>query len=157
MGFIVLDNEYLNIAKALIKDAKNEICISTFKLEINDRPRGRRLKDFFDVLIEKIKSGTKVKILFNWHDDKHSVARTNYHASMILKNAGADIRHLQANRCCHAKLILIDKQKALIGSHNLSIRSIDNNFEVSYLVPDPESINNLSVIFEKSFYEAKKI
>jgi len=156
LGLLILDNQFLGIANALIQEAKDEICIATFKLEINDRPRGRRLTEFFDKLIERIKQGIKVRVLFNWHEDRRSVAKTNEYACRTLKNAGADVRYLQANRCCHAKIILIDKQKAVIGSHNLSVRSVDNNFEISYLVPDPESINQLSSIFDKSFYDAKK-
>jgi len=157
MGLIVLDNQFLDISKALINDAKSEICISTFKLEITDRPKGRYLKEFFNLLMQKAKQGIKVKILFNWHDNKHSVAKTNYPAAITLKNAGAEVRHLKQNRCCHAKIIIIDKQKALIGSHNLSNRSCGSNFEVSYLIPDPESINQLSSIFSHSFYDAKNL
>ena len=157
MGLLVVDNQFLPQAQALIELAKKEICISSFKLEINEKPRGRALKGLFDTIIEKIKSGVKVKILFNWHDDRRSVPKTNYHASIFLKSAGADVRYLQNNRCCHAKLLIIDKEKVLLGSHNLSIRSCENNFELSYLIPDPETVTQVSAIFESIFGGAKKI
>lgn len=157
MGLLVIDNQYLSVAQALVEQSQKEICISTFKLEINEKPRGRDLKRLFDAIIEKIKSGIKVKVLFNWHDDRRSVPKTNYYASIFLKNAGADVRFLKNNRCCHAKLLMIDKEKILLGSHNLSVRSTQANFELSYLIPDPETVAQAAVVFEHLFADAKSI
>lgn len=157
MGLLVADNQYLSQAQALIEQAKKEICISTFKLEFNDKPTGRGLKKLFESIVSRLKAGVKVKVLFNYHEDRHSVPRTNYSTGVFLKNAGADVRYLQNNRCCHAKLLLIDKEKALLGSHNLSIRSCISNFELSYLIPDPETVAQVNAIFEHSFMGAKKI
>lgn len=157
MGLLVVDNQYLSQALALIELAKKEICISSFKLEINEKPRGRALKKFFDLLTAKMRAGVKVKILFNWHEDRRSVPKTNYYASTFLKNQGADVRYLQNNRCCHAKLLIVDREKVLLGSHNLSIRSCENNFELSYLIPDPETVAQVGAVFEHSFMDAKKI
>jgi len=157
VGLPVIDNQFLSVARSLIEQAKKEICISSFKLEISDKPRGRKLKEFFASLIERKKAGVKVRVLFNWHDDRRSVARTNYYASEFLKNAGVETRYLDSNRCCHAKMLIIDRDKALVGSHNLSIRSCENNFEVSYLIPDTESIAKLYSVFSHSFNNAKKI
>ncbi len=157
MGLLVKDNQYLSVAMALVEQAKKEICVSTFKLEVNEKPRGRTLKSFFEKLVQKQKEGVKVKVLFNWHDDKRSVARTNYPASLFLKNSGADVRFLDHNRCCHAKLIIVDQEKVLLGSHNLSVRSCENNFELSYLIPDPETVSEVYSVFQRSFYDGKKI
>ncbi len=157
MGLLVMDNQFISVAQALVDQAKKEICISSFKLEICDKPRGRDLKKFFETIVEKRKSGVKVKVLFNWHDDRRSVAKTNYSASIFLKQGGIDIRYLRNNRCCHAKLLMIDKEKILLGSHNLSVRSTQNNFELSYLIPDPETVAQVGAVFERLFVDAKPI
>ena len=157
MGLILLDNQFLGIARALVQQAKQEIRISTFKLELNDKPRGLALKKLFEDLTEKIKAGVKVKILFNWNTDRRSVPKTNLYASCFLRNAGADVRYLKNNRCCHAKLLIVDTEKVLLGSHNLSVRSIANNFELSYLIPDPETVTQVSAIFNTIFDGAEKI
>ena len=93
MGLLVVDNQYLSVAQALVAQATKEICISTFKLEVTDKPRGRDLLEFFKAIVEKIKSGVKVKVLFNWHEDRRSVAKTNFYSSIFLKSAGCDIRY----------------------------------------------------------------
>ncbi|MFA5430875.1 MAG: phospholipase D family protein [Candidatus Omnitrophota bacterium] len=152
-----MDNQFLPEAIALVKQARKEICISSFKLEISDKPRGRGLNDFFDEVITKAKEGIKVKVLFNWHDDRRSVPKTNEGAARSLRNHGADVRYLKNNRCCHAKILMIDREKILLGSHNLSIRSTQANFEMSYIIPDPETSAQVSVVFEKIFAGAKQI
>ena len=157
MGLLVKDNNYLQFAMALIQGAKKEICLSSFKLEISDKPRGRQLKEYFQKIVERMKEGVKVKILFNWHDDRRSVAKTNYYASQFLKTAGVDIRFLRGNRCCHAKILIVDKEKVLLGSHNLSVRSTQNNFEISYLIDNVETAKELSDIFNGLFTDAKPV
>jgi len=53
--------------------------------------------------------------------------------------------------------LMIDREKILLGSHNLSIRSTQANFEMSYIIPDPETSAQVSVVFEKIFAGAKQI
>jgi phosphatidylserine/phosphatidylglycerophosphate/cardiolipin synthase-like enzyme len=157
MGLLIVDSQFIGIAQACIEQAKKEICISTFKLEINETPKGRALKNLFLALISRIKEGVKVRVLFNYHTNKHSVPRTNFPAGIFLKNAGADVRYLKNNRCNHSKLILIDKEKVILGSHNLSVRSLASNFELSYLIPDPETVAQVGEVFNSSFNGAEKI
>ena len=155
MGMLVIDNQFIHQAIALVNQAVKEILISTFKIERTDKPRGRKIAELFDALVKKKESGVNVKLLFNWHDDKKSVARTNLSAGQFLKNHGIEVRHLRNNRCCHAKSIIVDKEKAIIGSHNLSVRSLTANFEVSYLITDKAEAENLTSVFDHSFREGK--
>ena len=156
MGLLLIDNQYLPQAQALVEQAKRQIDISSFKLEMTTKPRGSTLYNFWQKIIEKAKQGVKVRILLNWHSDRRSVAKTNLYVMQQMKQHNADVRYLKNNRCCHAKVIMIDKEKAILGSHNLSVRSCHNNFEISYVIPDPETIQQLSSVFERSFYDAKK-
>jgi cardiolipin synthase len=155
MGLIVKDNEYTDQALALIHQAKTCINISTFKVERTDKPRGRKIETIFQALLEKVKQGVKVRLLINWHDDKKSIAKTNLSAGNFLRSQGIEVRHLKNNRCCHAKIFSVDNEKALVGSHNLSVRSLESNFEVSFLLNEPECIAKLNSVFEHTWQDAK--
>lgn len=155
MGQLIIDNEYLPAAKMLIENAKESIDISTFKLEDNNKPRGRKLKKFWELLLERAENGLKVRLLMNWHDDKRSVALTNQSISTNLKQKKIPVKFLRNNRCCHAKILMTDRKKALVGSHNLSIRSLSANFEISYLLTNPDEVSNLSRTFEHSWTDAQ--
>jgi phosphatidylserine/phosphatidylglycerophosphate/cardiolipin synthase-like enzyme len=155
MGFLLVDSAFLPFIKTLISNAKSEVCLSTFKIEHNEKPRGRLLEELFSILFQKAAQGVKVKLLINWHDDRRSVAKTNLSACQVLKNHGIEVRHLRYNRCCHAKTIIVDNSTAVVGSHNLSLRSCQNNFEISYILSEPESVKCLSSVFNQSWYDAK--
>lgn len=156
MGLLLKDNEFLPQAKALIETAKRSIDISTFKAEITAKSRGLALSQFFKTLVQKAKNGVRVRFLINWNHDRKSCPKTNLYVITELKKANIKVRHLKNNRCCHAKTIVVDKEKAILGSHNLSVKSCHNNFEISYVLPDIEAISTLSSVFEHSWNDAQK-
>lgn len=156
MGLLLKDNEFLPQARALVESATKSIDISTFKAEITTKPRGLALLHFFKTLLLKAKAGVKVRFLINWNEEKRSCPKTNLYVITEFKKANINIRHLKQNRCCHAKAIIVDKEKAIIGSHNLSVKSCHNNFEISYVVAEPEVINRLQSVFDSSFNDAEK-
>jgi len=156
MGLLLLDNEFLPQARALIESAEKSIDISTFKAEITTKPRGLALLHFFKVLLQKAKAGVKIRFLINWNNERRSCPKTNLYVITELKKANIPIRHLKNNRCCHAKAIIVDNKKMIIGSHNLSVKSCHNNFEISYIVANQDEVNSLSSAFNNSFMDAQK-
>ncbi|KKL79893.1 hypothetical protein LCGC14_2010230, partial [marine sediment metagenome] len=119
MGLLLTDNEFLPQAKALVESAERSIDISTFKAEMTTKPRGIMLLHFFKTLLQKAKEGVRIRFLINWNQERRSCPKTNLFVITELKKVGIDIRHLKNNRCCHAKTIIVDKKKIIIGSHNL--------------------------------------
>ncbi len=57
----------------------------------------------------------------------------------------------------HSKLLLIDDEYALVGSANIDPRSLRLNFEFNVEIFDPETVNELTLHFDKSREEAHKI
>lgn len=156
MGLLLTDNEFLPQAKALVESAKGSIYLSTFKAELTTKPRGIALLHFFKVLMLKAKEGVQIRFLINWNSKRHACPKTNLYVMTELKKANIKIRLLKNNRCCHAKILLVDKERAIIGSHNLSIKSCHNNFEMSFVISDPGEIHKLSNVYDSSWYEANK-
>lgn len=144
---LLKDEEFLPQATAMIDMAHHHIDIATFKAELISRPNGRRLRIFFDKLFEKAAAGVKIRFLINWHDSRRAVPLTNLLVIQEFKKRNIEIRKLPFNRCCHAKILLVDQRRAIVGSHNLSVKSCHNNFEISYLIMDPVSVARLSCIF----------
>jgi len=152
---ILIDEDFLPQAIALITSAKSSIDISTFKAEITTKPRGLHLRQFFKILCDKKSQGVQVNFLINWNDDRRIVPMTNLYAIQELKKHKINIRVLRDDRCCHAKIIIVDRDRAIIGSHNLSVRSCHNNFEISYLIDDPASIVRLSTVYDRTLMAAR--
>lgn len=148
---IIHDNDFLNKARCLIASAKKSIDICTFKVEITSHHRGRHLSNFFNEIFDKRAAGIPVRFMFNWNNKRRACPSTNKSALGHFKKHKLDIRVLNRDRCCHAKMILVDSEIAILGSHNLSVASVSLNFELSYLVYDPIAVAGLQKIFSDLF------
>lgn len=148
---LLIDEEFLPEAIRLVKEAKRSISISTFKLEISTRPGGRQLLKFFELLFEKRRAGIIIKMLINGEGRRRSSPWTNVMAACFVLKNGIEIKSLKNGRCCHAKLLIVDDSAAIIGSHNLSVKSCHANFEVSYLTTDTTEILRLQSVFDKNW------
>lgn len=86
--------------------------------------------------------GVKVNILSSTYPNTPPLSKElNY-----LIRAGATI-HLDHDMTIHAKVILVDHKKAMIGSINLTRNSIDHNRELSVITEDKDVIKALSQTF----------
>lgn len=154
---LLIDQDFLPHAQALIDMANRHIDIATFKAEITSKPRGQALRLFFDELFKKRSQGVQINFLINWNTERRVVPLTNRYVIQELKRRMVNVRVLPDDRCCHAKILIVDRRVAIIGSHNLSVRSCHNNFEVSYLIQDPGSIARLYAAFNHVFSTAKTL
>ena len=146
-GTVLFDEQFLPAAIDLIDNAKKRIYISTFKAELTTKPRGRKLKLFFDILAAQAADGLDVRLLISKRENYGHIPITNIFAVRNLKENKIKVRHLRDNRVCHAKLIIVDDYAAILGSHNLSIKSCHNNFEVSYSLRDIYIIAHLYKLY----------
>lgn len=155
MNVILKDDFFLPVAKMLLNQAQTSIYISSFKLELSPKPRGRKLVKFFDALSQRQKEGIDIRVLTNKQNEQGYVPASNGRAINYLKKNQIKVRCLPNQRLTHAKMILIDSNRALVGSHNLSIKSCHSNFEVSCFVSDIESIKYLSILYDHVWEKAK--
>lgn len=126
----------------LIESAKEKIVVEVEVLED---------KSIVDLLLQKSKS-LDVRIIVPPEKEISS----NKKAIAEFKNSTAQIRELK-NPYPHAKLILVDNQKAYVGSINLSKQSMDENRELGIILTEPNSIVTLYSTFEKDWATALPI
>ena len=153
---ILKDEEFLPFASKLINEARHSVDVSTFKAELTRKPRGKKVALLFDKMIKKAQHGLPVRFLIGKPANFCHVPMTNLLTIRELAQAKVQVRHLKNSRTCHAKLIIVDNRAAILGSHNLSIKSCQYNFECSIYVDDPEIVANLSAFFLKAYDNARK-
>ena len=153
---LLTDEKFLPAAIHLISDAQKSIDISTFKAEMTTKPRGKRLLQLFNLIIEKARLGIPVRFLISKRESYGHIPLTNLYAVREMKANRVQVRHLRNSRLCHAKTIIIDNELAILGSHNLSIRSCHNNFEASLAITDPYIVGQLQGFFSIAWDDAKK-
>jgi len=156
IGTLLIDEKFLPAAQSIIANAQKSIFISSFKVEITSKPRGRALRNFFDTLIWKAQKNVDVRFLINRITKKGGVPLSNFFAISYLPQHGIQVRCLTNERICHAKLLIVDGLIVIIGSHNLSVKSCHNNFEVSYLFHDIYTAGQLHRLYENIWQNSRK-
>lgn len=89
-------------------------------------------------LMGKVRGGVKCRVLLNKEGRGQHLMAINMLASRFLGEAGVSVKFGRTFPITHAKLWLFDDDVTLLGSHNLSGRSLTVNNEVSVLVKSKE-------------------
>jgi cardiolipin synthase A/B len=92
-------------------------------------------------LAKASRSGVKVQILLSANHHEHN-RKLDY-----LTQAGAKV-HFNNEYIIHAKVILVDNKRALLGSINFTRPSMDNNRELSIITESPAVISALNQTFD---------
>ena len=153
---ILVDEKFLPAALALVLSAKKSIYITTFKAELTTKPRGRKLMAFFWTLARKVREGVDVQLIINKPANGKHIPISNDYAINWLQSSGIKVRCLPGERICHSKIIIVDKEIAILGSHNLSVKSCHNNFEISVHICFAHQIHELTSTFERVWENSQK-
>ncbi len=104
-------------------------------------------------LIEAKERGVEVRVIL----EKRDSGITNEETVKRLQQNGIDARFATREyKLTHAKIIIIDKKKLIIGSHNLTDAALEKNREASVIIRDILTISKFILEFEKDFLKASK-
>lgn len=101
-----------------------------------------------DRLVEAANRGVTVRVLCG---GKHGISEWDildtFSSLRVLQRFGVKV-HKQKNYRLHAKLILVDESKALVGSMNIDRSAFDLRRELGTIVTDPVVIKRLGETFD---------
>jgi phosphatidylserine/phosphatidylglycerophosphate/cardiolipin synthase-like enzyme len=135
----VTDRGYFDAAHKTITEAKKSVHIIAFELKHYTSQTSLENQLIRDIIYAK-ERGLDVKVIV----DEFS---TDNNAYDMLKANGVEIRMDSPETTTHAKLIIVDGKKTLIGSTNLSYFALERNNEANVLIDD----ENTAQYFEKYF------
>lgn len=111
------------------------------------------IEDINDPKIVEELVGISKKIKIRLIAPTISQINSNLESLNNLKKGGVEIKTL-SSPYIHAKLIIVDKKTAYLGSVNLSTQSMDQNRELGIILINPQNISLLSKTFEKDWEKA---
>ena len=117
-----------------IATARFSIDIMQYQWNFYIRKPNNPVQKFNQLLLQKVRSGVKCRVLLNKEGRAQQLTVINMKASKYLKEAGAIVKFGRTFPITHAKLFLIDDNLSFVGSHNLSGRAFTVNNEVSALI-----------------------
>jgi len=128
----VTDRQYINKARQLIREAEHTLHLSQLYMNFD-----HVIRDLLGELEDAAERGVQIKVLLNQAEDP---ADRNRRAMEILARYGAEVKEEGRPGAgkLHAKIIVADRSRALVGSTNWSAMSIRNNHETNLLIKQPK-------------------
>ena len=107
-------------------------------------------------LLRAARRGVRVRLLLPARNDVPvvRVASRSYYEPLL--KAGIEIYELE-RQLLHAKLMLIDRERTVIGSANLDQRSFNRNFEVNVIIRSRAFGKQIRRLFEQDFAGSRRI
>jgi len=69
----------------------------------------------------------------------------------ILKEIGCEAKKIISKRLLHCKIMIIDDEIAITGSHNYTQSAFEMNYELSVILKGRENIDDIIKFFEHIF------
>jgi len=141
------------VIEKLIRDAKKEIKIFAYKLGPD--------MDLWELIEEKLKQEkpVNVTIILNLPEQTPGVQDKLYNLEKKFGKKGGRFRLIDFEKLegalLHAKVLVVDREKVVIGSANFSWGGMVNHYELGVLIEGPSAweIANLAKIFEDKQFQ----
>ncbi len=150
------DEDFSNIVTDLIERAKEKIYITTYKLEPKRGPKAQRINALIKELFSAKSRHVDIKILLNFYENHKATSNINWYAARVFQKNGIIIKYQTSGRTLHQKIILIDNTYIIAGSHNLSVKSLAQNIELSFLIEDDNIYQRSETKFIELWEKAKE-
>jgi len=137
---ILLSREFPKVVIPLIKNAKKSIDIIVFDWGWYPDEIGEPIQIFNNSIYNANKHGVKVRALVQKRLIK-----------IILEKLNIDVKVLHSGKLLHIKLMIIDGEIAILGSHNYTKNAFNVNHEVSIITRQEEDIQKLQTYFNNLF------
>jgi len=121
----IIGREFPDKVIPLIQQAKKEIDIVVFDWRWYPEQPAYSIQKFNQAIVQKAKSPVVIKVIL--------ITKAT---AAILKSCGVEVSVREFGGLVHSKLILIDDDIVVIGSHNFTYNAFETNFESSVIVKD---------------------
>ena len=129
--------EYPKKVIPLIESAKNSISIIAYAWKWYSDDIGCSIMRFNNALIRKAERGVKVRAI----TESRGIAGK-------LRTNGIKVKVKPIEKTIHAKLIIIDEEITILGSHNLTKNAFEQNLEISMIYFDKKTNAEYRKLFD---------
>jgi len=123
----LIGKQYPQKVIPLIENARWEILIVIYDWRWYQDDPGATIQLFNQKIIWKAQRGVKVRAILN-----------NIDTARILNENNIDARVKDFKKLLHTKLLLIDENISVLGSHNFTKNAFERNLECSVIIDDEE-------------------
>ena len=132
----IIGKEFGPKVTPLIHQAKNSIDIIVYNWRWYPNQIGSTIQQFNNAIINAAKKGKQVRVITNFP-----------YINPILSQLNIKTKKINSKKTIHTKMILIDNEIAIIGSHNYTMNAFTINYEVSIIIQNQNFAKRLNEYF----------
>jgi phosphatidylserine/phosphatidylglycerophosphate/cardiolipin synthase-like enzyme len=140
--------DFPKIVIPIIKAAKSSIDILVYEWKWYGYQAASAIQQFNLEITSAARRGVKVRVIMNIEHYSHPLTKINTRTERVLKQAGCEVIMARVGGRTHAKMIIVDKNILILGSHNFCKSSFSTNAEVSITLADCPVIEEYCRYFE---------
>ena len=129
---------YLGVLIDSISKAKSSIDVIQYQWNFYIGQPNSQIQAINRAVLSKADSGIKIRALLNKEGREQHLMIINMKAAKYLSESGILVKFGMTFPITHAKMWIIDDDVVILGSHNLSNRSVTVNNEASILIRSRE-------------------
>ena len=133
---VISGRDYPKQVRPLIERAKNTIDIVVFDWRWYPQDPGASCQLFNQTIIRAARRGVKIRAIAN-----------NNQIINILRLEGCEAAKLRTAKRVHCKLMIIDNQIVIMGSHNFTQSAFQKNLELSVIINEGTTRDTFSSFF----------
>jgi phosphatidylserine/phosphatidylglycerophosphate/cardiolipin synthase-like enzyme len=138
MSQLLLDDEFISFAAGSASSARSRIWVMAYAWRWYENEPQIAIQKFNVAMLSAAKQGIDVRILID-----------QYTQAKMLQSLGFKARILPTQRAAHGKVILIDSDYIIVGSHNLTKRGTQQNYEASVVNNTADAVDKWVTYFER--------
>jgi phosphatidylserine/phosphatidylglycerophosphate/cardiolipin synthase-like enzyme len=105
---------------------------------------------FFQAIAHAAERGVLVRIVMSPGDERQVTTLNGLVERGVLVRIVSDVY-------IHAKLFLVDRERAFVGSQNMTSTSLDQNREIGVIIDDPGAVERIGRVFDVDFRLGREV
>lgn len=146
---VLFGGDFLTTVVTQIKEAKESIWVVMFEWAWYPGQRTGTVQDLNRELCIRAKDKSDVRVILHNESMGRVLHKMNRQTASHLKQSGAQVKWGNSGAPLHAKVWIFDQARVIIGSHNISVRSVRTNIEMSVLCDVPHVVDEVAEWFEE--------
>ncbi len=131
---LVTDAQYFQVARKMIQEAKSSIRVMMFEMGYYEKYPTTPSNLLIQELISAKKRGVLVEVILEVKEGKDRTTERNLATGKILSKEGIEVIYDPLFKTTHAKFLMVDEHRVLLGSTNWTYYALTHNHEVSVLI-----------------------
>jgi len=136
----IIGKQFPAVGSAMIDVATCSVDIIVYDWRWYPQDPGGPAQQFNNAIINAARRGVKIRVLTNIE-----------YVIKVLNDNKIEAKKIRSERLVHAKMMIIDGQHLIIGSHNYTQNAFTLNLEASVLIRNCPNIARFSKFFETLF------